>query len=180
VGEAHKSVGQPGGWIEAFELAAFDERGHDGPVFTTLVRVREQVIYAIESEGADRALDGVVVEVDTSIGEEQCEPIPTGKRIADCLADLAFGADRAVAGIEIHAPIIADHSVAFVAESAPLFGARAADAVFDGVERREGPTVAPGVAKSSPPERRSPNGLHRPAFPISTIPCRLPERPVFG
>lgn len=47
---------------------------------------REQGILAIERDGADRALDGVAVQFDATIGQEAAETVAVFGDIGQCLA----------------------------------------------------------------------------------------------
>ena len=55
--------------IDAVHLAGLDQRGDDGPVFGTGVVAGEEGVLAVQGNGADRAFDGVVVDLDAAIGE---------------------------------------------------------------------------------------------------------------
>jgi len=111
-----------------------DERRDDGPVVTAFIGASEQGVLAVEGQRADRALDGIVVEIDTTIIQEQPEPVPTGERVADRLAKLTFGADLTVAGIKIKAQIVDDHLATIAAGGASVFGGGAADLGLDGIK----------------------------------------------
>jgi|TARA_R110000824_G_scaffold391723_1_gene589680 hypothetical protein len=101
IGEAGEGCGQPGVRVDADEFAVLDERGDHGPVIATLVGSGEQGIFAIEGERADGAFDGVIVEIEAAIIKEADEPVPTGQRIADRLAQTALGADLTEPGFEV-------------------------------------------------------------------------------
>lgn len=54
----------------------FRLRSDDGPVLGAAVGAREQCILPVERNRADRALDGVVVELDAALIDEARQPLP--------------------------------------------------------------------------------------------------------
>jgi hypothetical protein len=89
-GEALEGVGKPDARIDAVELGCLDQSGDDGPVVAAIVRSGEEGVLAVESERADRSLDGVGVDLDAAIVEEAAEPGPAAERIADRVGELAL------------------------------------------------------------------------------------------
>src|SRR5665213_2050046 len=69
-------VGEVGLGLDAAELAGLDERGDDGPVFTTGVGAGEESIFSVERDRADRALDDIRVDLDATVIDEACQPLP--------------------------------------------------------------------------------------------------------
>ncbi len=53
------------------EFAGLDKGGDGGPVFYAGIVTGEEGILAVQGDGANGPLDGVVVEFDAAIGEEQ-------------------------------------------------------------------------------------------------------------
>ena len=82
-------------------------------------------------------LDGVAVEIDPSVAQEPRQAIPASKRIADRLAEFAFGADLTEASLEILMELFDDWSAALVADGAALLGREPAHLILDGVEQRD-------------------------------------------
>ena len=64
--------------VDAVQLAAFDQRGEDGPVFGAFVGAGEQSVLAIEGQGSDGSLDRVGIEFDAAVVQEADEPAPAG------------------------------------------------------------------------------------------------------
>ena len=60
----------------------------------TAVGAREQGIFPVERDRADRALDGIVVEFDAAIADEARQALPTRECIADGLGELALLTDQ--------------------------------------------------------------------------------------
>ena len=79
--------------LDAGELAGLDQRGDDRPVIGTTIGAGEQRVLSRQSQGADGALDGVVVDLDPAVVEEEGQALPTGQRIADRLWSAAGSVD---------------------------------------------------------------------------------------
>lgn len=62
--------------INGVELAGLDQRGDHGPVLGADVVTGEESVLAIQRDGADGPLDGVVVELDPAVAKEQAEAVP--------------------------------------------------------------------------------------------------------
>ena len=122
IGEAGQRFGQPFIRVDGIELAALDQCGNHRPIIAAFIRAGEERVFAVEGERPDAALDGVAIEVDTPVVDEALETIPPGDRIADRLAEFAFGADLAVAGVEVLAKIVDDHPAALGAHGSTLLG----------------------------------------------------------
>ena len=75
VDEAGQGVGEPGVRVDAVELTGLDQRGDDRPVGAALVAARKERVLAIERDGPDRALDGVAVDLDAAVVEEEHETL---------------------------------------------------------------------------------------------------------
>jgi hypothetical protein len=76
VDDPGEGVSQVGKRIDVIQLTGFDQGGDDGPVLGTAVGACEQRIFPIERDGTDRALGGVVVELDTAIIDEARQTLP--------------------------------------------------------------------------------------------------------
>lgn|SRR5690606_4032843 len=75
-GEPGKRFDQPHVQVDNIEFAALDQHRDDYAVVAAFVETSEQSILSVESEGMDRTLDDVAVEVDAAIGEEVRQAIP--------------------------------------------------------------------------------------------------------
>jgi len=106
--------------VDAGVLAVFDECGDHRPVVAALVGACEQSIFAVEGERTDGALDGVVVVIDAAIVEEADEAVPARERVADRLAETAFGTDLSAACFEEPVEIVDDRTAALVAGAVTL------------------------------------------------------------
>ena len=74
--DAGDDVGDVALGSDAVELGGLDERGKDGPVVSAAVGPSEQGVFAGEREGPDGAFDGVVVDLDPAIVEEDGQARP--------------------------------------------------------------------------------------------------------
>ena len=105
VDDAGERVGEIGVRIDAVELAGFDQRGDDSPIFPAAIRAGEESVLAIEGDGPDRTLDCIGVDLDPAVVEETGEAVPVRERVADRLGELALLADEgelfAQPGLEI-------------------------------------------------------------------------------
>ena len=63
--------GQPSVGIDVVELAGLDQRGDDSPVFRPGIVSGEEGVLSVQRDGADGPLDGVAIELDPAIGQEQ-------------------------------------------------------------------------------------------------------------
>lgn len=93
VGVGDEGSGEPVVRVDAGELAVLDEGGEHRPVVAAFVCPGNECVFAVRSDRPDRSLEGVCVELDAAIVEEMGEPVPAAKSVADCLGQLAFGAD---------------------------------------------------------------------------------------
>src|SRR5262249_38020979 len=65
------------------ELCRGDEGANDGPSLSATIGTGEQVVLAPKRDGSDRALDRIVVELDTAVVQEMTEGRPAGKGVPD-------------------------------------------------------------------------------------------------
>ena len=83
-------VGEPGVRIDAAQLAGFDQRGDDGPVLGASVMTGEERILPVQRNRTDCPLNGIVVDLNAAIGQEQLEPVPVFCDVAQCFAEGRF------------------------------------------------------------------------------------------
>lgn len=69
-------VGQIAVGLNLVHFAGFDQRRDDGPVLCACIMTCEERVFAVQSDGANGALDGIVVELDATVGKEKAQPIP--------------------------------------------------------------------------------------------------------
>ena len=79
--------------LDPVEFACLDQGRDDGPVLCASIMSRKERVFAVESDGSDGALDGIVVEFDTSVVEEQDQPVPILGDVFQSLTGRGFGRD---------------------------------------------------------------------------------------
>src|ERR1700756_1715273 len=88
-----EDIAQIGEGLDAIELGRLDQRGDDGPAFGALIGAGEEVVLGAELDWSDGALDGVGVDFDPAVLEEEAEPLPVAQCIADRVGEGGFGRD---------------------------------------------------------------------------------------
>src|SRR5258707_13493010 len=83
VGYALQDVLEIGERLDDVELCRGDEGTNGGPSLSATIGAGEQMVLAPKRDGSDRALDRIVVELDTAVLQEMTEGRPAGKGIAD-------------------------------------------------------------------------------------------------
>jgi hypothetical protein len=68
--------------IDGIQLAGFDERSDDRPVFGAAVGAGEEGVLPDEGYGTDRAFDRVGVDLDHAVVDEPGQPFLARQRIA--------------------------------------------------------------------------------------------------
>src|SRR5277367_3309472 len=81
--DALQHIAQPGQWIETIQLRRGEKRGEDRPVAGTMFRTRKEVVPPSERYRAHRALYGIRVDFDASVGQEQRQAVPIPEGVAD-------------------------------------------------------------------------------------------------
>src|SRR5260221_1702160 len=87
VDDAADDVGEVGLWFDADELAGLDQGSDGRPVLAPAVGAGEECILPIEGERTDGALDGVEVDLDAPVLEEEAEAGPAGEGVTDGLGE---------------------------------------------------------------------------------------------
>ena len=65
--------GHVGERVDPVQLAGLNERGDPRPAMRALVVASEEGVLPLQAEGADRVFDGVAVDLDTAVIEEDAE-----------------------------------------------------------------------------------------------------------
>jgi len=92
IGKLSERLGQPGVRVAAGKFANLNERGYHHRRGAC-----ERDNLAVQSQPVDGTFDGVLIEIDPPIVEEAREADPRLEGVADCFAELGFGADLAAA-----------------------------------------------------------------------------------
>ena len=77
--------------VDGVQLAGFDERGNDSPVFRPCVVTGEERVFPAQGDGADSAFYGIVVQFDATVCQEQAEAVPVFCDVFQGLAQGRFG-----------------------------------------------------------------------------------------
>src|SRR5271165_2054982 len=127
VDELGEHIGEIGLRVDVVELAALDQRGDASPVRGSLVMAGEERILAIEYDRPDSAFDDVGVELDAAVVEETRETIPVVQAVTDILSDWRLTGDTSELSLEPGLERRDQRLAPFLAHTAPLLGALAAD-----------------------------------------------------
>src|SRR6476659_9767069 len=82
-GDALKCLGEPSGWIDVVHLRGLQECGDRRPCLPAAIGSGEQSILAGDRLRADRALDGVAVDIEAAVTQEALETLAPDLGIAD-------------------------------------------------------------------------------------------------
>jgi hypothetical protein len=87
-------------WLDAVQLARLDEGGDARPGSSTFVMAREQGVFAVQSNGANGALDNVAVHLDGTVIKKQLQAAHVFGDIGELLAKAGFCGDAGSLGFE--------------------------------------------------------------------------------
>src|SRR6266540_4458110 len=82
-------IAQVGVGLDVIHFGGFNQRTQRRPPRSTTIRFSEQMIFTTQCNGANRALNRIGVELNTTIVQEPREPMPARQRIADRIRELA-------------------------------------------------------------------------------------------
>ena len=99
----------------------------------------EERVLPVQRDRKDGPLDGIVVELDAAIGEEQHYPWPVFGDVAQGLPERRFRGDASAMKVKPCLYPRDGWSGSFLASSEPLFGAEDSDLGFDGIELADEP-----------------------------------------
>ena len=121
--------------FDSVEFAGLDQGRDDGPVLCASVMSGEQSVFPVQSNGTDGVLDGIVVELDTTIADEQAQAVPVFGDVFQGFPGWGLSRDAGAALGEPNFKGIDDGFRAFLPRGAVLVGAQAAQVFFDAIER---------------------------------------------
>lgn len=93
VDDGSERTGHVGQGIDGIEPARLDKRGDGRPVLGSGVVPGEESILAIEGYGPDRSLDAIVVNLNTTVCQEDAKAVPKFGDIGECFAKLRLASD---------------------------------------------------------------------------------------
>lgn len=68
VNDSGEDTGDVSVRFDGVQFTGFDQRSEHGPVLGTSLMACEQGVFTVQGDGADSALDGVIVDLDASVG----------------------------------------------------------------------------------------------------------------
>src|SRR5712671_4149593 len=145
--DAFEHIGEPGQWIDIIQLRRLDQCGDDCPMPPAAVGPGEQGVLTTESDRAHGSFDGVGVELQAAVIEEQDQPAPVVQCVSDRLGQRGTTGDAAERFRQPCLHRLDEWMAALLAHASALLGGLATDRVFDLVERGN-------LAQGFPGERR--------------------------
>lgn len=91
VDERLEGPGQEGMGLDLVELRGFDQGGDHAPVPAAFVVIGEEGVLPVQGDRADGPLDGVAVDLDAPVLEEQIQAAPELEDLAQRLAERRLG-----------------------------------------------------------------------------------------
>ena len=89
--DGRQDPGQIAMWLDPVEFASLDQGRDDCPVLCASIMSCEERVFAVEGNGTDCAFDGIVIDFDAAITEEQAKSIPVFGDVFQGLARGRFG-----------------------------------------------------------------------------------------
>src|SRR5690348_10416049 len=135
LGDLGEDIGQIALWLDAVQLAGFDERSDEAPGSCSLIMACEQCILAIQSDGANGSLDGVAIDFDGAVIEEPRQPVTALEAVADDFGHFAaLGQERELL-LQPAEQIVDERRGPGLTHGAAFLGTAATDLGLDLVER---------------------------------------------
>ena len=125
---------QVGIGFHVIELTGLNQRTENGPTMAAAIAPREQMVLAAESDGPDRPLDGIGVELDAPMVQEARQSCPTRESIADCFGKRAATWDKRELPLEPRAQGLNDRRGEGAALGKPVGRRPPAHARLNGIE----------------------------------------------
>ena len=120
--------------IDTIELGGFDERSDAAPVPTALAVACKKRVLSVEGERADGVLTGVGLDLDAAVGQEDLQPFPVPRDVAELLAEAGLGRDAGALLLQPDAERRHQRDGALLAHGKALAGRPPADLGLDPVE----------------------------------------------
>lgn len=100
INDGGERVRHPGVGIDGVEFAGFDQRRQHRPVLRPGVVACEEGVLSVERDGADGSFDGIVIDLDTAVGQEQGQAVPVFGDVFEGLSEGGFGGYAGAVGCE--------------------------------------------------------------------------------
>src|SRR5690349_20953307 len=121
--------------IDAGQLAGLDQRSDCGPMVRSAIGTGEECILACQSQWPDGPFDRIVIDLDTTVVEEQAQPIPSREGIADRLGEFGLLADQCELLAQPRLECRDQRPAVLLTDGAALLGGLAADVALDLIDR---------------------------------------------
>jgi len=93
IGDSCERGAQVGERIDGIEFAGLDERRDSSPVLRSCVVSCEESILPVQCNRPDCPFDGIVVDLDPAVGQEDTEAIPVFGDIGQSFAERRLASD---------------------------------------------------------------------------------------
>ena len=133
--DAFEHIGEPGQWIDIVQLRRLDQGGDDCPMLPAAVGTGKQGILSTESDRAHGPFDGVGVELQAAVIEEQDQPAPVVQCVSDRLGQSGTTGDAAERFRQPCLHRLDEWTAALLAHPSAFLGGLATDLGLDLVER---------------------------------------------
>ena len=125
---------QIGEGLDAVDLGGLDQRRDAAPGPSALVVPREERVFPVQGDRANEVLDGVGVDLDTSVMEEGLQSVPVAVDVGELLAKAGLGRDAQTLLLQPVTEGGDEGCCPRLPGREPLPGGAASDVGFDSVE----------------------------------------------
>lgn len=135
--DAFKHIGQPRQRLDAIQLRALDEGHDDSSVPAAAVSAREQGVLSAQRDRPDGTLDGVGIQFQTAIIQEQYQPLPVVQRVTDRLGQRGPAGDMGECLVQPDMHRVGQRPALLLTDPLTVFGGLAAQVYFNRVKCRD-------------------------------------------
>ena len=125
--------------IEAAHLGALDQRGEDRPGSGAGIRPGEQGVLPGGCHDPMQALDGIGVQLDPAIGQEDAQAVPVAQHVADRLGHRHLAGDARQLLFQVDLERLDPGPAPVLSNRPPGIGRLTADLVLDAVQLGDPP-----------------------------------------
>ena len=120
--------------VDPVEFAGLDQGSDDGSVLGAAIGAGEECIFPIQGQRADGAFDGIGIDLDAAVVQEEANPGPAREGTTDRFSELGFLADEREFFPQPGLERLDQRSGAFLADGAAFLGRAALDLGLDPIE----------------------------------------------
>ncbi len=144
VGDRCQRCLEVGEGFDAVDLAGFDQRCNAAPGDAAFVVPGKEGLLAIDCDRADQVFDPVVVNLDTTIGQEGLQPVPVVMDVCELLAEPGLAGDFAALRLQPVAEGSDQRDAAGLAGRQSLARVDTTDIGLNGIEFGDAPQALGG------------------------------------